>query len=127
MAITSHGALQITLKEAVKLTNQIALSDVVKFHAKRKSYSFTLLSRRLDVNHNFVKLAVKQPPKIHLLLALSGHLDINLIQPYERFLPEHLQSTSKEILLQQEIDRLNVELAKTKEILEVVKDFARKG
>ncbi len=104
-----------TIKAKVKLPRVAA---IVRAWAKYKRTSLRKLSFKMGKSENYLYENMQGDDiRPSLLLILSEVLNANLFEHYTVLLPEDLQTTEREKLLQKKIESLETELEKIKEEL----------
>ena len=115
----------LSLKEALALTKEISLKATVDAALRTKKMTKVRLCQLLGVHRDFLRHALKNKPSIPLLLALSSHLDVNLIMIYSRLTPDALHTTTAEMVLQIEIDGMGKEIKQHLDTIEMLKGLIR--
>ncbi len=99
------GAL--TKKHIAEQTKIVNLPLLVKMQAAKNETSAHHLSKMMGAHGNFLSRNLKRKDHhISLLIALSIHLQTNLLESYFQLLPENLRATRREKELLQQVDDL---------------------
>lgn len=109
------GAL--TKKHIAEQARRINLPLVVKVKARQNETSIHHLSLIMGNDGNFLSRTLRRKDHhISLLIALSLHLQTNLLEQYFQLLPENLRATKTEKQLQLQMDEME------KQLMEVIKE-----
>ena len=107
-----HMKGALTKKHIAEQARQVNLLLLVKALAQRNQVSIQHLSQIMGNHGNFLNRALKQKDHhISLLIALSMHLQTNLLENYFPLLPEHLRITRREKELMQQLADAQQQLA----------------
>ena len=115
----------LSLEEAKALTKGISLKATVDASIRAKKLTKVRLCQLLGVQKDFLNYALNHKPTIALLLALSSHLDVNLVMIYSRLTPDALHTTTAEMVLQIEIDGMSKEIKQHLDTIEMLKGLIR--
>ena len=103
------GAL--TKKHIAEQARRINLPLVVKMLAQRNETTVHHLSQIMGNDGSFLSRALRRKDHhISLLIALSIHLQTNLLENYFQLLPENIRTTKAEKQLLQQIDEMEKQL-----------------
>jgi len=104
------GAL--TKKHIAEQARQVNLHLVVKALAQRNETTVHHLSQIMGNDGSFLSRALRRKDHhISLLIAISIHLQTNLLENYFSLLPEHLRITRREKELMQQLAESQQQLA----------------
>jgi hypothetical protein len=125
LAFKSKTLKKTLISMKKRTTKKIELPRVaalVRVWAKYKRTSLSKMSLKMGKNRNYLQQQLSSNDiRPTMLLELSEVLSRNLFEHYTVLLPEHLQTTEREKLLNKKIESLETELEKTNAELEKVK------
>lgn len=116
-----------TLQEVKKTLASFSLKTIVKDARRTQGVSMRVLDKKVGLKQGGVARNLDSSNmRVHLLIALSTQLRMNLFEPYITILPNDIQETERERKLKTQLATLQTEFDTLKKERDLLKEIVMK-